>query len=673
MSTPPDQLDIPDVVPDDSGPNLVDTNRFDIPEVDTSIDRTSFDENPATRAEVETLDPPQDISAATIGEYTPYTEVTGEVGPEMTVEGRLGGLLSQNNAYIQRARTEGEQFANRRGLLNSSMAAGAAEGAAIDRALPIAQQDASAFLKQHFLNLGYSNEAAKHLADSSITRENLAAGFEQDTNVFNATQQFEADKLNQAAENQANTALAAETNKNNFAALDADLKGQLAGIDNELAKSLETLTREYSILENLDSVQGSIYQQLVNEMGTILATEKDPAVAQAKINTLLVAANAELEFSGGLTGPGSAGITWGAGGNAAPGGGTGGTGTGGGTGGGEGGGEGEGSTNDGGFFGGSPSATLSDATDATAISQSMTNALATLGMATPLGVLSPALAEAVQAFSEDQAQAAAALGEAVEGFSAATGINVGAMTNADVAAMLGDEAVADVGALTAALADEGVQAQAQADSIAGVSGHGFGGFGAGSGDSPGAIGGHDTSDNDAFSGFGGFSDATSEADNPGSTGGGSSSGPAGPGPGQGHGSGGHHGGIGGGDNDGGGGGGGGASGDGPGSKILCTTLNDMYGFGSFRNQVWMKYAAEHPDRYLTFGYHKVFFPLARRMRTSRALEKVLTRIVRVRTNRLRREMHGKPISVEQGVYKYGIESALIVVGWLVSKGVISKV
>lgn len=276
--------------------------RFDIPEVDTSIDTTDLASGAATKAEVAEIAPPQDIDAANIEEYTPYQETLGTVDPESTVEGRLSGLLSQNNPYIDRARTEAAQLANRRGMLNTSMAAGAAEGAAIDRALPIAQQDARAHLEQQFLNQGYSNEAAKHLADASITRENLAAGFEQETSQFNAARQFEADKINAAAANRASELYAAELNKNNFAMLSADLQGQLKGIDNELAMSLETLTREYGLLENMDTINGSIYKEMVGQIGTILA-QPDVKVSEAtaKINKLIQSAGIEMEFANGMT------------------------------------------------------------------------------------------------------------------------------------------------------------------------------------------------------------------------------------------------------------------------------------------------------------------------------------------------------------------------------------
>ena len=66
----------------------------------------------------------------------------GQGGDLPGVSGRLTGLLASDSPYLERARTRGRQFANRRGLLNSSIAAGAAEASAIDAALPIAQGDA---------------------------------------------------------------------------------------------------------------------------------------------------------------------------------------------------------------------------------------------------------------------------------------------------------------------------------------------------------------------------------------------------------------------------------------------------------------------------------------------------------------------------------------------------
>lgn len=67
------------------------------------------------------------------------------VDPRATVEGRMAGLLDQDNRLMKMAETEGLQTANSRGLLNSSMAVGAAQDAMARQALPIARQDAGFF------------------------------------------------------------------------------------------------------------------------------------------------------------------------------------------------------------------------------------------------------------------------------------------------------------------------------------------------------------------------------------------------------------------------------------------------------------------------------------------------------------------------------------------------
>lgn len=60
-----------------------------------------------------------------------------------SVEGRVKGLVDVNSPIIQQARTQGMESANRRGLINSSIAVGASEDAAYKAAVPIATADAS--------------------------------------------------------------------------------------------------------------------------------------------------------------------------------------------------------------------------------------------------------------------------------------------------------------------------------------------------------------------------------------------------------------------------------------------------------------------------------------------------------------------------------------------------
>lgn len=66
----------------------------------------------------------------------------GYLTPESTVAGQLDRLLAKDSPYIKRARAGAAEVAQSRGVLSSTMAAAAGEGAAIERALPIASQDA---------------------------------------------------------------------------------------------------------------------------------------------------------------------------------------------------------------------------------------------------------------------------------------------------------------------------------------------------------------------------------------------------------------------------------------------------------------------------------------------------------------------------------------------------
>lgn len=70
------------------------------------------------------------------------TKAAGDIAQPTMASDRLNSLLAADSPYIQMARTRAAQTANSRGLLNSSIAAGAGEAAAIERAAPLAQSDA---------------------------------------------------------------------------------------------------------------------------------------------------------------------------------------------------------------------------------------------------------------------------------------------------------------------------------------------------------------------------------------------------------------------------------------------------------------------------------------------------------------------------------------------------
>ena len=65
---------------------------------------------------------------------------TGLQDPNAVVTGSLESMLNPNSQYIQNARQRGVEQAAVRGGVNSSIAAGASERAAVEAAAPLAQQ-----------------------------------------------------------------------------------------------------------------------------------------------------------------------------------------------------------------------------------------------------------------------------------------------------------------------------------------------------------------------------------------------------------------------------------------------------------------------------------------------------------------------------------------------------
>lgn len=112
-----------------------------------------------------------------------------------TVKGQLSSLLSQDSPYVKQAEIAGERQAASRGMLNTSMAAGASRAEAYKAALPIAQQDAETYaraqgMEQQAKNAQtqtqteavVSSELAKQNADIKQTQQNIQ-------NIFTAQMQ----------------------------------------------------------------------------------------------------------------------------------------------------------------------------------------------------------------------------------------------------------------------------------------------------------------------------------------------------------------------------------------------------------------------------------------------------------------------------------------------------
>lgn len=252
-----------------------------------------------------------DINQASADTYN-ADQIT--VDPKSTVSGQMEGLLSQSNPYIGRARTRAAQTANSRGLLNSSMAAGAGEAAAIDAAMPIATQDAQTYGQSQLANQQATN-AARAQNSQLLTDVNKA-----NTDALNVipNAQVQLSSSQQLAQQQAGlqeqlsqgdfnrqlgTMEADVAAKEQFATFDANIRTQLAAIQQDYAVELETLSQNYEIQKNLDTSMGSMYDGALRSISNVLA---DPNMTTAQstnaVKVIIDNLGSGLNFLAGISG-----------------------------------------------------------------------------------------------------------------------------------------------------------------------------------------------------------------------------------------------------------------------------------------------------------------------------------------------------------------------------------
>jgi hypothetical protein len=104
-----------------------------------------------------------------------------------------------------------------------------------------------------------------------------------------------------------------------------------------------------------------------------------------------------------------------------------------------------------------------------------------------------------------------------------------------------------------------------------------------------------------------------------------------------------------------------------GGKIVCTMMNEEYGFGSYRNAIWLRYGANLPEADVyQRGYHTLFLPLVAYAkgtgRTNQWVKTALEHIARHRTSDIYLEMKGRRRDTLGRVYRTVLEPLCYVVG-----------
>jgi hypothetical protein len=106
-----------------------------------------------------------------------------------------------------------------------------------------------------------------------------------------------------------------------------------------------------------------------------------------------------------------------------------------------------------------------------------------------------------------------------------------------------------------------------------------------------------------------------------------------------------------------------------GGKIVCSAMNKAYGFGSFRQAIWLKHSATMPNaKTIEKGYHKLFLPVVafafsdKQTFARKLVRKVSEHIARHRTADLWKEMRGKRRDPLGRIYRAIIEPMCYIAG-----------
>lgn len=199
------------------------------------------------------------------------TAASWEVKPNQTVQGQIKDIIAEGSPLMQQAETRALQGANKRGLMNSSIAVGAGQAALYDAAAPIAAADAATFARAGEFDAGAKQQV--NLANQGST---------------NTADQFNAASTNQV--NSQNSQLATNVALNN-ASLNADLAKFNASQSNELLKlgmdaqtktELANIEASYKTLMQSSASASDLYKQMVQNAATIMQSKDMDAFTKAK-------------------------------------------------------------------------------------------------------------------------------------------------------------------------------------------------------------------------------------------------------------------------------------------------------------------------------------------------------------------------------------------------------
>lgn len=225
-----------------------------------------------------------------------------------SVEKRLSGLMKTDSNYMTQAATAGLQAGNRRGLLNSTMAIGAAQDSAARAALPIAQQDAQQAFAKNMSRQDF--DQSRNLQQNDIQSREYMQGrdignsqFMQGRDISFRGEQAGLDRQQQTAMQERDIGF-----RSSEAGLDRDQQRFLQGREieaNSAERSLDRSLQERLASMNLSSSDRNAAAELLRSMELAFSEDYrslmsnpslDQAARSSQIQSMMRLRDTRLDF-----------------------------------------------------------------------------------------------------------------------------------------------------------------------------------------------------------------------------------------------------------------------------------------------------------------------------------------------------------------------------------------
>lgn len=253
--------------------------------------------------------------AASAEGYQATTATTERMSPTLRtvqdnelVQKQLEQIIGNDSPLIQRARQKALEGMNARGLVNSSMAMGAADAAMYDTALPIARDDAATFSGAARDNQAVTNDSSKFNAGEFNQTSRTNAGLISRASEFGAGEQNRANLSNADAVNRAalqsndqvfraSVSNADATNRATLQANDQTFRASLANAEPQTQAALSVLDSELAQTRQNSATASEVYRQYQSSATAILTSDLPEESKQAAINTLLNSTRQAMRFT----------------------------------------------------------------------------------------------------------------------------------------------------------------------------------------------------------------------------------------------------------------------------------------------------------------------------------------------------------------------------------------